>query len=352
MPMSPEPFVVRPGHTAVLAYDAAALSGDAAARDVAEQLDAVEAALVRLGFATSRLPVDLDLAACEKRLRGGSPHLTFNLVESLGGSDRLQTLFPLFLEDRRIPFTGSGAAAMLLANHKTATKRRLAERGLPFPACIWLNGRGVLEDLAGPVAAREVGGAWIVKARDAHASFFLDDSSVVRDVDATALARRLGEMEARHGQPFFAERFVDGREFNISLVENAAGVPEVLPTAEISFAALPPDKPRLVGYAAKWEEDSLEYIATPRTFALGPEDAPLTERLRSLAVAAWDALGLAGYARVDFRVDAGGEAFILEANANPCLSPGAGLAAAAEKAGLEYTALVERIVTAALNRPA
>ncbi len=329
-----------------LVFDSQALDGDKAARDVLDQLDAIEPALRELGFAAARLPVGLDLARFKRDLAAARPDLVFNLVESLDGSDRLQSMAPMLLEEWRLAFTGSGSEAMLLANHKIAAKRALAGRGLPVPGCAWLDAGGAIAFMPGGGH----GGDWIVKTLDSHASLFLDDSSVLRGADPAALARRLAEAEAGRGQRFFAERFVDGREFNLSILEDDAGRPAVLPASEISFANLAPDKPRIVGHAAKWEEDSAEYRHTPRVDPDEAKDGALLKELSRLALSAWEALGLAGYARVDFRVDTEGRPFILEANANPCLTPGAGMAVTAERAGLNYAEMIGRIVRAGLRR--
>jgi D-alanine-D-alanine ligase len=120
-----------------------------------------------------------------------------------------------------------------------------------------------------------------------------------------------------------------------------------LPVAEIRFDAFPADKPRIVGYAAKWDLESFEYRNTPRSFTVEPE---LAERLRRIALDCWALFRLDGYARVDFRVDESGRPWVLEVNANPCLSPDAGFAAALAEAGLGYEAAVERLIDDALER--
>jgi D-alanine-D-alanine ligase len=125
--------------------------------------------------------------------------------------------------------------------------------------------------------------------------------------------------------------------------------PEVLPPAEIDFSAFPAGKPRIVGFDAKWDADSFAYTNTPRQFDFSASDRGLLERLSDLARKCWTSFGLAGYARVDFRVDEWGEPWILEINGNPCLSPDAGFAAAVERASIGYTRAVERIVAAALD---
>jgi D-alanine-D-alanine ligase len=170
---------------------------------------------------------------------------------------------------------------------------------------------------------------------------------VVQASSARALALALDARARALGLELFAEPYVEGREFNLSLLAKRGGV-EALPAAEIRFQDFPPGKPRLVGYAAKWQPESFEYRSTPRTFDLPREDAPLVRELGRLAQLAWSALGLAGWARVDFRVDAQRCPWILEVNANPCLSPDAGFCAALDRAGVTFAAAIERIAAAAL----
>src|SRR5262249_27534800 len=114
--------------------------------------------------------------------------------------------------------------------------------------------------------------------------------------------------------------------------------------------AFPSDKPRIVGYAAKWDERAMEYAGTPRKFDFEDADAPLLDWLRTLAVECFRLFDLAGYARVDFRVDSRGQPWILEINANPCLSPDAGFAAALLRADLPFARAVEWIVDDALRQ--
>ena len=147
--------------------------------------------------------------------------------------------------------------------------------------------------------------------------------------------------------PCFAERFIRGREFNLSVLSGPAE-PEVLSPAEIDFSAFPAGKAHMVGYRAKWVEDSFEFANTPRRFEFPASDAQLLAQLERLARDTFQAMGLSGYARVDFRVDAEGP-WILEVNTNPCISPDAGFAAALAQSGIRYRDAIARIVEAALS---
>jgi D-alanine-D-alanine ligase len=137
--------------------------------------------------------------------------------------------------------------------------------------------------------------------------------------------------------------FIEGREFNLTVLGGAGG-PRVLPPAEIDFGAFPDGKPHIVGYRAKWDAGSFEFHHTPRRFDFPQEDGGLLDHLTMLALRAWDEFGLRGYARVDFRVDRAGQPWILEVNANPCLAPDAGLAAAVQHSGIGYDRAIQWIV--------
>jgi D-alanine-D-alanine ligase len=186
---------------------------------------------------------------------------------------------------------------------------------------------------------------YIVKSAREDASVGIDDDAVVRGRDAIRARAEL--CAALHGGEWFAEAFVDGREFNVAVLEEN-GRPRVLPMAEMRFVEWPAGKPKVVGYTAKWDDNSLDSTHTVRDFSWADREPELKATLRDLAIRAWDLFDLRGYARVDFRVDANGNPFILELNPNPCIEPEAGFGAAAREAGYDYRELIRRIVQAAL----
>jgi D-alanine-D-alanine ligase len=188
---------------------------------------------------------------------------------------------------------------------------------------------------------------YIIKAVWEHASFGLEDDAVVQD-DTVPVEERLRRKADEWGRPCLAEAYIDGREFNLSLLSDG-GRPRVLPPAEIDFSAFPAGKPHIVGYRAKWAVGSFEFDHTPRCFDFPGSDDGLLARLEGEAVACWDAFGLRGYGRVDFRIDRQGHPWILEVNANPCLSPDAGFAAALARADISFPEAVRRLLDEALR---
>ncbi|MGB5984086.1 MAG: D-alanine--D-alanine ligase [Desulfobacterales bacterium] len=309
-------------------------------RDVLVQADAVIASLKRLGHETVRLDCDLDLSAIKRRIGEVAPQLVFNLVESLAGTGRLIHLFPSLLEALAVPFTGASAETLFLTSNKTLAKVQMRAADLNTP------------DWVGPLKGRRpqvspVSGQWprhwIIKSVWEHASIGIDEQALLDGVETPRLNALLAERAAHLGGGCFAEAFIEGREFNLSVLDGPRG-PVVLPPAEIIFEGFGDNQPRIVGYQAKWNSDSFAYHHTPRRFDFDSQDGPLLERLESMALRCWELFDLRGYARVDFRVDADRSPWVLEINANPCLSPDAGFAAALERAGLQFEDALARIV--------
>lgn len=311
-------------------------------RDVLDQVVAIRATLIERGHAVSVLPCTTDLGNVQRKLEVLKPDCVFNLVETLDGSGRLIHLAPALWETKGLRFTGSSADALYLTTHKGLAKERMFAANLSTPPWIVRTATDSSPIIYG--ADDGTSADWIVKSIWEHASVGLNDSSILRNVSSEAVAERLSA-------GFFAERFIDGREFNLALLDGPNG-PEVLPPAEIVFVDFPADKPKIVGYQAKWDEASFEYAHTVRRFADPAVDGRLIDKLKRLAMRCWEAFDLTGYARVDFRVDAHGKPWILEVNTNPCLSPDSGFAAALQKAGIPYADAMERIVhVAQASRP-
>ncbi len=321
-----------------LLHNAVADADSAADRDVLVQVAAVEEALQKLGHSTRRLAATLNLEIIEESLSSNRPDLVFNLVESLGGSDRLAHLAAMLLEDLDLCYTGNSAAALHVTSNKPRAKELLRAAGLPTPDWVVVN-----------VASRAaLDPPYIIKAAWEHASVGLDDHAVIQTGDGSTVCDQIDTRSRHLGHTCFAEQFIDGREFNLSLIAADDG-PRVLPPAEIDFATFPAGKPRIVGYAAKWDEQAMEFAGTPRRFDFPAADSPLLDRLAGLALDCWRIFDLAGYARVDFRVDSHGQPWILEVNANPCLSPDAGFAAAFHRAEISFERAVEWIVNDAMR---
>lgn len=315
-------------------------------RDTLVQAAVVRKALRTLGLDTASVPFTLNLPETASALRGAAPDVVFNLVEGGEGGGRCIHYAPALLEDMGLTFTGAGSSAMALSSNKLFAKAVLRAAGIPTPDWHALPGLGA------PRA--EATGRYIVKSVWEHASIGLGDDAAPQVDCAGELCALLRARAPRMGGECFAERYVEGREFNVALLDGPDG-PQVLPVAEMVFDGHWAEGTRVLGYAAKWEEGSQAYRATRRSFDFDQDGsrggAPLAEALARAALACWHAFGLCGYARVDFRVGADGVPMVIDVNANPCLSPDGGFRAALRRAGLGFEEAVMRILQAGLSRP-
>ena len=314
-------------------YNAVREDGPADELDVLNQRDSVAKSLSALGHETGFLPLSLDLAGAAADLKLKNPALVFNLAESVDKSGRLIYFAPAVLEHLQIPFTGSGSEAMFLTTNKLLTKERLQLAGLPTPE--WLRNSDHKTNETGDKET-----LYIVKPVWEDASVGIDGRAALCSYDK---ARQCLKEKANTTQVCFAEQYIEGREFNLSILAAPSG-PEVLPAAEIEFIDYPADRPMIVDYKAKWETGSFEYTHTVRRLDFPPADRELIEQMRMMALQCWHLFDLHGYARVDFRVDQQGRPWILEINANPCISPDSGFVAAAEKANLTFDQVIKRII--------
>jgi D-alanine-D-alanine ligase len=284
----------------------------------------------------------LEVFAVLDRLRADRPELVFNLCESMAGDPRNEPTFVGLLDLFGIPYTGADQLALASCLHKRRTKEILIARGIPTPPYRFLAGLAELDD----PELEAIDYPWFVKLAHEDASVGITQDNLVRD--AAGLRRRARELMTEHHQGVLAERYVEGREINVTLIGNAADI-EVLPLHEIDFAAMPAGRPRIVSYAAKWDVRHVDYAGT-KPVPLRGANRDLVDRVERVARGAWGALGLRDYGRIDLRVDAAGAPWVIDVNPNPDISPDAGVARAARIAGMSYSQLISRIARTAQER--
>jgi D-alanine-D-alanine ligase len=298
---------------------------------------AVRRSLSEAEFGVAVVGVRDDPSALLDALRDHSPDVVVNLFEGTARREETEAYVAGLLEWLDIPFTGCPSRTLSLARDKAQTKHLLKGAGLPTPGFFLIQDEAVPRcPLAWPV---------IVKPANQDASVGLDHGSVV--TGQPQLLERVAALLRTYGPPVLVEEYIGGREFNVGVVE----APElrVLPISEIEFAYADAGSWPIVTYDAKWQPESRDFRATPPRCPADVEPQ-LAERLSRLATAAYRLLGCRDYARVDFRVREPDQAYILEVNPNPDLSPAAGLANALACGGVGYADFVVQMVRHALAR--
>jgi D-alanine-D-alanine ligase len=309
-------------------------------KDNLVQVSSVVDILSRLGFEVSIISATLDMESLGKQLDMLKPGLVFNLVEEIHGSGAF-IHYPLaVLESKDIPFTGNNYSAMLMTSSKLLAKKMLLAYGIPTPDCLspdMLSENRVIKD------------RYIIKSVWEHGSLGLSKESIIKEFAADKIETRIKKLKKKYQGSWFVEKFIPGREINVSILETPQG-PQILPIAEIIFSRSSENLSEIVDYQAKWNEKSSSFRNTQRHFLSDKDDELLITSVSDTALKCWEIFELSGYARVDFRVDPHNLPYVLEINANPCLSPDSGFMAAAQKSGLTPIQTIKTIVQAGLHK--
>lgn len=301
-------------------------------------VDQVRTALRRQGVTVSVLGVHGDLRKLIAGLARRKPDLVFNLMEMFGRNLFGDVGVAGLLQLLNLPYTGVGPGECYLQQDKVLTKKLLAYEGVSYP------------DFAvfSPDTDFETGGnlrmPLFVKPLRADASIGIDRNALV--TNPTDLMKRVVAIHEQVHDAALAEEYIEGREFYVAILGN--GDLQAFPPIEVDFSGLPEGKPHVLDSKAKWDKQSPEYQGTRTVVADLPEE--LRARLQQVALTAYRALRVRDYGRIDLRLSPTGEIFVIEVNANCYLEQSSEFAMAAAAAGLDYPALVKKIVALACAR--
>jgi D-alanine-D-alanine ligase len=301
----------------------------------------VAQALRARGHQVTLLGVHDDANKALAWLRANPVELVFNAAEQFGGRDTLDYLLPALLEAQHQRFTGAPPISLMVTRDKATSKQLLAHHGISVaPHQTYHVGETVDAEpgLRYPL---------IVKPLASDGSAGIAQASIVRD--RAQLAARVAFIHERIGGAI-VEEYIDGREFYVGMLGNGRDV-ELLPILELVFdkERTAPEE-RIATVKAKWD-DAYRLKQGIRTQAARPLSQKALARVEETCRLAFQVLWLRDYGRIDLRIDADDNVWVLEANANPYLSVGHEIAQAAEKLGLSYEVLIERIAQIALARP-
>lgn len=297
--------------------------------DVLEQVKIVREALSELKYNVAEYQVDFNLDKAIRDIRKANPFFIFNLSESLNNFGEFAYIPPAILSHLNIPYTGNHFIQIFFSANKVLAKKELKRLGIPTPAWAELNQTEKIRKNK----------KYILKPIWEEGSLGLDEDSVFKGSDSDFI----DSLKTRNRNYYFVEEFIEGREFNVSILGTPAG-PKVLPIAEMTFQKYPEGKPKIMGYTAKWKEDSFEYSHTKRTFNLARKDVAIKTEIIRICEKCWNEFGFRGYVRLDFRMDSKNHLYVIDINLNPCISLSGGFIAASEKAGYKFVEVIRYIV--------
>jgi D-alanine-D-alanine ligase len=305
--------------------------------DKKEVEDEVAEALSKLGHEPVLYEVDGTLKSLLGLARVDCD-LVFNLCESFAGDDTADFKIAAYLELLGKKYTGSGTHGLMLAQDKATAKKIFAFHGIHTPTFA-KSFRGRLDfshDLHFPV---------IVKPAREDGSIGIEFSAVVNSI--RELMERMDWLHANFDSPVLIEEYIEGREMYVGVIGNDKA--EALPVVELDLSKLPDGTPRIAAAEVKWGKGTKAYRDTKSAIATDlPEETVAV--LQQTAVAAYQALELRDYGRVDMRLQPDGLVHVIEVNPNPWLSSRAEFAMAARKSGRTYPQLIAEIVELSTSR--
>jgi D-alanine-D-alanine ligase len=298
----------------------------------------VVTALREMGHEVQALGVANDLGVIRKALDDWKPHITFNLLEDFDGVSVYDQNVVSYLELLRIPYTGCNPRGLMLARDKGLSKKILSFHRIPFPEfAVFPLGRKVKRPkrLTFPL---------IVKSVSEEASNGISQASIVEDDDR--LRERVAFIHKSVGTDAIVERYIEGRELYVGVMGNSQL--KVFPVWELDLTKMPEEARRIATERVKWSRKyQIKYGITSGEAKGLPEGLPAI--IQHIAKRVYRVLGLSGYARMDLRLDTNGKVYVLEANPNPQIARGEDFADSAERAGLPYQPLLQRILNLGLS---
>ncbi len=302
--------------------------------DTLVQVKAIESSLKNLGYITEILFYE-SISTTAKKIKSTKPYIVFNLVED----ERYISLVPLMLEKIGVMFTGAGSDFFTKTNDKIKTKhlfKNISSLLISVPGYISEQDESEEIDRLSKV---------IIKPVSMHGSFGIDSDSVMTMTTKSAILNILKNKREQYGVEFFAEEFICGREFNVGVIGGMT-----LPFAEMVFKNYQSDTPNIIDYKAKWDEYSHEYHSTVRCFDFEDPNCHIKSRINSASDLLIDKFNISSFVRFDYRYSTDGKVYLLEINANPCLSPDGGFFAACKELGLSYDKMVNIIINETINK--
>jgi D-alanine-D-alanine ligase len=298
----------------------------------------VVSTLTSMGHEVRNLPVHDDLGDIRRASEEWKPHIAFNLLEGFDDITIFDQNVVSHLELLKLSYTGSNPRGMLLARDKSLSKKLLAYHRIDVPEFeVFRTGRPIRRPkrLTYPL---------MVKSLTQEASIGISQASVV-DSDEK-LKERVAFIHESIGTAAIVEQYIEGRELYVGILGNQAL--QALPVWELFFTNMPEGAKRIATDRVKW---SVKYQKKYGIDSGPARDLPeaKSEEIQHLCKRAYRALELSGYARIDLRLDEAGNVWVLEANPNPQIARGEDFAASAEKVGMTYETVLQRIINLGLR---
>ncbi|MGB5694136.1 MAG: ATP-grasp domain-containing protein [Polyangiales bacterium] len=295
--------------------------------------------LESLGHDVAVIGLSDELTPLRTAIEELKPHVVFNLLEEFRGDPLFDAHVVGYLELQQVPYTGCNPRGLLLAHDKALSKKILAYHRIAVPAF------GVFARYRKITRPKRLEFPLIVKSLIEEGSYGIAQASVV--YNDKALEERVSFIHDKIRTDAVVEQYIEGRELYVSVLGNHRL--QALPTWEIFLDHLPEDALKIATRKVKWDLEYQEKYKVRLGRAKGLSEE-MERRIARLSRRICRGLGTDGCVRIDFRLDEAGKLYFLEANPNPDIGDGEEFASAAKAAGMDYPALLQKIVNLGIRR--
>jgi len=298
--------------------------------DSIETVMAIKNALEQAGCRVELLEADTGIF---EKLSSVKVDLVFNIAEGICGRGR-EAQIPAILNFFKIPFVGSDETTLCIALDKALAKRLLSSYKIKTPRYQVVYDRNDKLD-------RRLRFPLIIKPNAEGSSKGISDMSVVDDMDQ--LRKMMDRNFSLYNEPLLIEEYIEGREFTVGIVGNGEDMTVFAPM-EIVYKNK--SSRNIYSFNVKKNyKEYVEYVCPPQ---IKPE---ISKKIMDCSAKIYKLLGCRDFSRIDFRLSDADELFFIEINPLPGLAPGySDFPMLAEFCGVDYNAIIRRILESALKR--
>lgn len=301
----------------------------------------VKMALLKLGHEVKMVGIEDDVLPIRRAIEDWKPDIAYNLMEAFDYNGALDYYIVSYLDMLGIPYTGCNPRGLILGRDKALSKKLLAYHRIPIPKFKVFS----IERRFNIKQTQNLPYPMIVKSLIEQGSVGIAQASIVNNGEE--LAERVKQLHEMTGHGVIAEQYIEGRELYATVIGNERL--QVLPIREIVFDNIDDNMHAIATYTVKWNKDYRKKWGISYQFARNLPNG-MTETINRLAKRCYRVLELSNYARLDLRLDKDGLLYVLEANPNAAITADDDVALSAERAGISYEQLIQRILNLGLRK--
>jgi len=300
----------------------------------------VREALLNLGHEVTIIGLNDDITPARKSIEDWKPDIVFNMMEAFAENGALAYYIVSYLDMMGVPYTGCNPRGLLLASDKSISKQLLTYHRIRVPKFYTLPHNKKIN----MAHITKYPYPMIVKSAIEQGSIGISQASLVATPEE--LQQRAEQLFSMLDGDAIVEQYIEGRELYVTVMGNKRL--QVFPTRELVFNNVDDNIHRIATYNVKWNKKYRDRWGIGYQFARNLP-AKVADNIPKLAKRIYRILDITSYARLDLRLTEDGKIYVLEANPNAAIAKDDDVACSAEKTGLSYEKLIQKILNMGLN---